>query len=496
MIKLLRNNRIILKLLTFTLLLLFISSCGGVTPGTDPPAIDSFTASPASITEGSSSTLSWVVTGASTVSINQGIGTVDLSDSISVSPTTTTTYTLTANNSAGTITDNVTVTVGADMEEAIRVVIEDILPDIPEIQSGFPYICLKLASPLPSGTVIEEDSIPDLKAPVRIILGEETSFFYLDLAPGSYYAHPVKYILVDKQGGHQIHDAQWWPKINNMIPDIIAEDTPDEDFIIASSIMTKKPIGTIPNYVFDKIISQFMEGFIVVQGLMPEENCFGDANKTYLNGINFFNAYKNAFSRVQGLVQSDAKQVLSAIDAMADEGRSVITIFIIAHGNIDWIRLGGEGFTANQFRNKMNEYPDVAFNFILGSCHSGSFIDNLSTLGNIHVVQTACASDEGATTDVDEWGSFNDVNPADAGSEWTSSLIKAMELIVNNNDRLGTIQGMASTYGIPVTSILICEAGFGAVGTNPGLGLSADYDLSHVVGHTSPRHYCITEVIY
>ena len=496
MIKMLKNNRMIWKLFTFSLLLFFISSCGGVTPGTNPPTISSFIADPASIPEGESSTLSWVVTGATTVSINQGIGTVDLSGSIIVSPAATTIYTLTATNSAGSITDTVTVIVDEGMEEAIKVVIEDILPDIPEIESGFPYVCLKLEVPLPPGTVIEEDSFSDFKAPVNIILGEEMYFFYLDLAPGSYYSHPVKYILVDKQGEHQIHDAQWWPKINNKIPDIIAEDTPDEGFIIASNITIKKPVGTIPVYVIDKIISQFMEGFIVVQGLMPGENCFADANKTYLNGINFFNAYKNAFSRVEGLVQSDAAQILNAIDAMADEGKSVITIFIIAHGNVDWVKLGGQGFTANQFKNKMAEYPDIAFNFILGSCHSGSFINNLNTLENVHVVQTACASDENATTDVDEWGSFNDINPADVGSEWTSSLIKAMELIVNNSDRLGTIQGVASTYGVPVTSVLICEAGFGALGANPGLGLSIDYDLTHVVGHTSPRYYCAYEVLY
>ena len=495
MVKIVKNNRTILKLFTFSLLLFFISSCGGVTPGTNPPTISSFTAEPSSITEGGSSTLSWVVTDATSISINQGIGTVT-GTSTTVSPTTTTTYILTATNSAGTTTNTVSVTVGAGMGEAIQVVIEEILPDIPEIKSGFPYVCLKLESTLPPGTIVEEDSLSDFKAPFNMTLGKEMYFFYLDLAPGSYYGHPVKYILVDEQGEHQIHDAQWWPKINNEIPEIITQDVPEEDNIIASNITIKKPIGTIPNYVFDKIISQFMEGFIVVQGLMPNEDCFGDANKTYLNGLYFFNAYKNSFSRVEGLVQSDANKVFNTIDAMADEGRSVITIFIIAHGNVDWVRLGGLGFSANQFRNKMAEYPDITFNFILGSCHSGSFINNLNTLDNVCVVQTACASDEGATTDVDEWDSFNDINPADTGSEWTSSLIWSMDLIVNNSDRLGTIQSMASSYGVPVTSVLICEAGFGALGVNPGLGLSTDYDLSHVVGYSSPRNYCKTEIVY
>jgi len=80
------------------------------------PAIVSFTATPASIAVGQSSTLSWSVTGspAPALSINQGVGTVTGATSISVSPTTTTTYTLTATNGAGSASANSTVTVGTD----------------------------------------------------------------------------------------------------------------------------------------------------------------------------------------------------------------------------------------------------------------------------------------------------------------------------------------------------------------------------------------------
>ena len=98
---------------------------------------------------------------------------------------------------------------------------------------------------------------------------------------------------------------------------------------------------------------------------------------------NFFNSYKSIFSRVEGLVQTDALQVLDTIDHMAEEGKDVITIYIIAHGGVDGIRLGGQWFTATQFKNKMAACPDVIFNFILGSCHSGSFIDDLSSLDNL-----------------------------------------------------------------------------------------------------------------
>ncbi len=78
-----------------------------------PPVINTFTASPATITAGQSSTLSWNVSNATSVSIDQGIGAVGLTGSRSVSPTTTTTYTLTATNAGGTVTATAKVTVQA-----------------------------------------------------------------------------------------------------------------------------------------------------------------------------------------------------------------------------------------------------------------------------------------------------------------------------------------------------------------------------------------------
>jgi chitodextrinase len=76
------------------------------------PAIFSFSASPGSITSGQSSILSWTTSGAASLSINNGVGTV-AGSSVSVSPTVTTTYTLTAANSYGSVTSNTTVTVSS-----------------------------------------------------------------------------------------------------------------------------------------------------------------------------------------------------------------------------------------------------------------------------------------------------------------------------------------------------------------------------------------------
>ncbi|GAG60982.1 unnamed protein product [marine sediment metagenome] len=90
------------------IVLVLIAGCNGTAP-----IINSFSANPSTITVGESSTLSWSVTDATSVTIDNGIGSVALTGTTTVTPATTTTYTLTATNTAGSVTGSVTVTVGA-----------------------------------------------------------------------------------------------------------------------------------------------------------------------------------------------------------------------------------------------------------------------------------------------------------------------------------------------------------------------------------------------
>ncbi len=94
-------------------LLAVLAGCSGTTGGIrgdGAPVIQSFGAQPATIAAGGSSTLAWSVTGATQLSIDQGVGAVT-GTSIPVSPAATTTYTLTAVNAAGSSTASATVTV-------------------------------------------------------------------------------------------------------------------------------------------------------------------------------------------------------------------------------------------------------------------------------------------------------------------------------------------------------------------------------------------------
>ena len=97
-----------MKKLTYLVCLLAILSTAILLackpPAATAPTIHTFEANPPTIAAGESTTLSWEVSGATAVSIDQGIGAVALKGTRVVTPGTTTTYTLTASNAAGSTT--------------------------------------------------------------------------------------------------------------------------------------------------------------------------------------------------------------------------------------------------------------------------------------------------------------------------------------------------------------------------------------------------------
>jgi hypothetical protein len=101
------------QLLATALALAAVSAACGGTPAAPPPVITSFTADPSAARPNGTVTLSWVVTGATTLSIDQGIGDVSKVTSTTKTVSAPTTFTLTASNAdnpAG-VTKSVSVTI-------------------------------------------------------------------------------------------------------------------------------------------------------------------------------------------------------------------------------------------------------------------------------------------------------------------------------------------------------------------------------------------------
>ncbi len=203
-------------------------------------------------------------------------------------------------------------------------------------------------------------------------------------------------------------------------------------------------------------------------------------------------AYKAARSYgtvdVNGLVQSDANKILTAIDSMASS-HSVVTIYILSHGNIDYVKLGGVGFSAWQFKNVMAAHPSTKFNFFLGSCHGGSFVNDLGSLENVRLILTAAKSNESAWPDWDTYGSSTDYNSYDLGSEWTSSLFERAKSILESSAKWQLVSNYASAYKIPTISALFYQAHWGVLGANSAYGFTSNLDLCNRVGKETPQVY-------
>ncbi|MFC2051068.1 CARDB domain-containing protein, partial [Chloroflexota bacterium] len=91
-----------------------------------PPIINSFTTTPADISAGQRTTLSWDVSGATEINIQPGISTVGPSGTLLLTPAASITYTLTATNQSGSTAASATVTVTPAVTGEPDLVITDI----------------------------------------------------------------------------------------------------------------------------------------------------------------------------------------------------------------------------------------------------------------------------------------------------------------------------------------------------------------------------------
>ena len=114
---------------------LHASATTAAVPST-PPVVQSYAANPASIVSGETSTLSWTVTNATTASIDQGIGTVTLSGSRTVSPSINTTYTLTATNGDISLMTRTIVIVHTEENPGDLWGTDSIVGDLYQVQAG------------------------------------------------------------------------------------------------------------------------------------------------------------------------------------------------------------------------------------------------------------------------------------------------------------------------------------------------------------------------
>jgi len=97
------------------------------------PIIVSFGIGPSAITAGETATAMWNVTGATSLTIDQGIGTVPAAGTRLVSPDSTTTYTLTATNDAGSVSVSEILTLTPAAQALPVIVYFEVYPPVTDI---------------------------------------------------------------------------------------------------------------------------------------------------------------------------------------------------------------------------------------------------------------------------------------------------------------------------------------------------------------------------
>ena len=148
------------------------------------PTIQQFTATPSEIRAGNASTLTWSTLNATSVSIDQGVGTKPASGSVTVQPSVTTTYRLTAMGPGGTAQATTTIHVSP----AAGCIPQISAPG--SVQSGIRYLVTWTEVDQPGATYeIQESTTPDFSTNVttRIVAGLSTDFQHVVTEPTAYY---------------------------------------------------------------------------------------------------------------------------------------------------------------------------------------------------------------------------------------------------------------------------------------------------------------------
>jgi len=315
------------------------------------------------------------------------------------------------------------------------------------------------------------------------VIDEESYFYFIDLHPETFYAHDVLFVLVGKDSGEiSVSTESWWPLINGRAPGYVDDEEEywDEDNRFYSADVARPysedivtPQVQVPQQ------HQWREASVIVEGIIDGEALRWDGLMSAWQMSVLFDYYITPGETYEVADPDNTPDDLfSLLDDLCADGYDYITIYLIGHGNIDLIVLGGSVLYADDLVDFIEGHPGTTFSILLESCHIGSFIDDLSELSNVKLVLTATSSLFPAKGDVD---TDSDPNPEDSGAEWTSSMYASVceQLAPENWD---DICYEANRLTVPPSVVLLLTAF-----NNAGDSDSRDLDAGYIEGMEFPH---------
>lgn len=311
------------------------------------------------------------------------------------------------------------------------------------IQEGNPHVVGFLVGEAKVGDEVDSETIgQQVKQSNRSTPLERNGWvFYLDEAPGAFYNHPGKILVVDETGEIMFEtETNGWPTINDETPAFI--QMPLEERFKSEYILWNPNKILIPEYrVINPNIIKYLRtyGAVVVQGLTPTQNLYSEAG----------NAHDDMVTAMEGLMgaanvtavdypSNSPTDVETEVENLINSSAFMqhVTLYFIAHGGHQHMNIGGYGYTATMLKNLMDEYPETTFSVIIETCHGGSWTDYFAALSpqqpNLDMFISSTSSSKSAYPDYDSYYGVLDHNgAADQYVEFTSDFILQMEYYTN-----------------------------------------------------------------
>jgi len=323
-----------------------------------------------------------------------------------------------------------------------------------------------------------------------------TWFVWIDLDPYARYAHDTLYVLIDANDGtYVVHRESWWPVLNGTSLWVDEDDYWRQERWIASSLSCGIPRGTSSAICEPELPgSDFFDWALVINGWSPGQP---DEAGLAMDAAGACEAFNRLGMRVSILRPGDASP--EALEAFVVRLFTEIPLYhccdrlyfyIAAHASPGALWIGGQRLPSAELARILttpgDTYVPSRVYVLLEAGYGGSFLPDLTAHSNINRVWTASAAGEPAYGDLDPDG---DPNPEDAGGEWTSSLLAAMERLLAED----AVAARATEYGREYIPLNLAGRELETMDAAVSNGLSAP--AGYVLTESMPE-YLLTAIEY
>lgn len=346
-------------------------------------------------------------------------------------------------------------------------------------------------------------------------LPDNGRLFYLDQAPGAFYEHPGKIVVIGSRGKILYsEDTEGWPTVNGTRPSALDSFTSSSyhSAIVWNPWQILKPEWMVKDWQLPLLFLR-IKGAVVINGLINSENLYSEGSSMHGDVLDsmeeMFTAAHAASVTSATAVANPYNRIHNAVNNLVStEDINRLTLYFIGHGGDNYIKIGGHAFTVDDLRTLIGAFPGVKFCVIMETCHAGSWLDNFDgslvgypELPNLTIFTASTSPEKSAYPDWDSattgsGSTIYDFDTTDSYVEWTSDFLKQLDAW-SSGANYSIVQAYATAHNIDVEASLYYHAFWkvkGSPGVPPAGGFSpggVTYTLTERtgVGIQSPMVY-------